>query len=171
MCEMWRNVVDYGGYYQVSNLGRVRSVDRVVRHPRNKLRKCKGRILQASPINQYGHLAVGLWKEGIQQTIYVHQLVAAAWLGPSPEGQQVRHGCNGKLDNSVSNLCYGTCSEDKLDKRRDDTHGGRPVRRSDGVKFISMAVAAEESGCYRENIWKVCKGKRKTTSGYGWEYI
>ena len=169
--ERWRDVVGYSGYYEVSNLGRVRSLDRVVRHPRGGPKKLKGRILRLRPGSQYGYLVVNLWKKGIQRTIYVHQLVTRAWIGLYPSGQQVRHGPRGKLDNSISNLCYGTHSEDSLDKRRDGTHGGRPVRRSDGIEFINMHVAAEESGCCPPDIWKVCNGRRKTTGGYEWEYI
>lgn len=55
--------------------------------------------------------------------------------------------------------------------RRDGTHTGRPVRRSDGIEFISMSVAAEETGCWCQHIWKVCNGRLKTTGGYGWEYL
>lgn len=94
-----------------------------------------------------------------------------AWIGPCPEGQQIRHGPNGVTDNSVSNLCYGTRSEDQYDRRRDGTHGGRSVKRSDGAEFISMAIAAEESGCGSSNICKVCRGKAQTAGGYKWKYI
>ena len=127
--------------------------------------------MQLSPNNQRGHLAVHLYRKGIRQTIYVHQLVAAAWIGPRPSGQQVRHGSSGKLDNSVSNLCYGTQSEDGLDRRRDGTHHGRAVRRSDGVEFINMAIAAEETGCWDQTIWAVCNRRCNTAGGYGWEYV
>ena len=170
MKEQWRDVVGYEDYYQVSNMGRVRSVDRVV-SGKSGPTKLKGRILRSNPSNQYGHLVVDLCKGGVRQTIPIHQLVAVAWIGPRPDHQQVRHGPNGVQDNSVANLCYGTQSEDGLDKRRDGTHGGRPVRRSDGVEFINMAVAAEETGCNYTNIGYVCRGQRKHTGGYGWEYM
>ncbi len=171
MNEQWRDVVEYEGYYQVSDLGRVRSIDRVVLHGWGGPKRLKSRILQSTPRNQHGHLAVNLCKNGIDRTIYVHQLVAEAWIGPCPKGQRVRHGLNGKLDNSVSNLCYGTPSEDGLDMRRDGTHTGCPVRRSDGVEFINITVAAEESSCNRSLICAVCRGRRKTAGGFGWAYI
>lgn len=171
MKEQWRDVVDYEGYYQVSNMGRVRSVDRVVPHPHYGTMKLKSRILQPSSNNQRGYFVVSLSKTGTERSVSVHQIVAVAWLGPCPDGQQVRHGSNGKYDNSISNLCYGSRSEDGLDKRRDGTHIGRPVRRSDGVEFINMCQAAEESCCRREVIWQVCNGNYKTAGGYGWEYV
>lgn len=167
--EMWRDIAEYEGYYQVSNLGQVKSLDRVIAH-RHGTSKRKGRILRPSLLHAR-HLMVVLSKDGIKTTRYVHQLVAAAWIGPCPAGMEVCHGPNGQLNNSVSNLRYDTRNSNMLDKRRDGTHSGRPVRRSDGVEFINMRVAAEESGCDNRDICKVCQGKRKTTGGYEWEYI
>ena len=170
MIEQWRDVVGYEGYYQVSNLGRVKSLTRVVRHPNGGLRRLKSRYLQLTP-NARGYLRVGLSKSGIVRTLEIHRVVAGAFLGPCPENQQVRHGPNGKLDNSVSNLCYGTKSEDALDRRRDGTHGGHPVRRSDGIEFINVSIAAIETGCHRQNINAVCQRRRNFAGEYGWEYI
>lgn len=161
----------YEELYQVSDMGRVRSVDRVVSHGRGGLRKLKGRILRPFSISRLGHTGVDLRKEGTRRTIYIHRLVAAAWIGPCPDGQQVRHGSNGVADNSVSNLCYGTISDNHFDKRRDGTHGGKAVRRSDGIEFINMCMAAEETDCRANHIGAVCRGQRRTTGGYGWEYV
>ncbi len=167
--EQWRDVVGYKGLYQVSDLGRIKSLDRVVPHARFGTMKLKGRIRRPGLVGP--HLAISLCKGGIQTTVLVHRVVAAAWIGPCPDGMEVCHGPNGQRDNSVSNLRYGTRSDNGLDRRRDGTHGGRCVRRSDGVEFINMHVAAEESGCHDKNIGAVCKGRAKTAGGYGWEYI
>ena len=161
--EDWRDVVGYEGYYQVSNLGRIRSI-------RRKGRPI-ARIVPPRPGNEYGHLSVQLSKESRTKTITVHKLVVLAWIGLKPVGKQIRHGPKGKLDNSVSNLCYGTASQDQLDRRRDNTHGGRAVKRSDGTEYISIAVAAEEMGCTLGNIHGACCGKQKTACGYIWEFI
>jgi len=169
--ERWRDIPGWEGYYQASDLGRIRSVDRIITDSNGAQRKMKGKILSPAPRNKYGHVVVGLWIGGVGKKEYIHRLVALTWIGPCPDGQQVRHGQNGKLDNSVGNLCYGTPSQDGLDKRRDKTHGGKAVRRSDGREFVSMAVAAEESGCWVQHICSVCKGHLKTTGGYGWEYV
>lgn len=166
--ERWRDIIYYVGLYQVSDLGRVSSLDRVVTGPWGPC-KLKGRILR--PALSSSHLVVALYKDGIPTTKRVHQLVAQAWIGPCPDGMEVCHGPNGKLDNSVSNLRYDTRSNNALDCRRDGTHGGRPVRRSDGVEYINMRVAAEESGCNPGHICNVCRGISKTTGGYGWEYV
>lgn len=117
------------------------------------------------------YLSVALSEGGKRTTKQVHRLVAEAWIGPCPNGQEVCHGEGGQLDNSVSNLRYGTRSDNGLDKRRDGTHGGKPVRRSDGVTFVSLAVAAEELGCHATAIWRACNNSNRTAGGYGWTYL
>ena len=134
MKERWKDVIDFEGYYQVANLGGIKSLDRVVQNNRGGTSSLKGQII--CPTLSGSYLAVNLCKDGIVTTIRVHRIVAAAWLGPCPDGQEVCHGPNGKTDNSVSNLSYGTRRNNLLDRRRDGT-SGRRVRRSDGVTFIS----------------------------------
>ena len=168
--EKWRDVIGYVGYYQVSDRGRVRSVDRVVRHPRGGPTKLKGRILRPRPSGKYGHVKVVLCKGGFQRSAYIHRLVLAAWVGPCPEGCECLHGLGGVSDNSVSNLQWGNHSENELDKRRDGTDKSVPVIRSDGAEFISIAAAAKESGCDQSSICACCKGRIKTTGGFGWKY-
>jgi len=63
-----------------------------------------------------GYLTVGLHKDGKQYTKKVHQLVAAAFLGPCPEGQEVRHKNSNPSDNRADNLTYGTRSDNERDK-------------------------------------------------------
>lgn len=169
MKEQWRDIPGYVGFYQVSDQGRVRSVDRAVKY-RGGLSKRKGRILKAAASHS-GHLAVSLWRAGVGRTKLIHQLVMLAWIGPRPDGQEVRHGPSGHLDNSVGNLLYGTHKDNLLDMYRDKTHCGKTVRRSDGVEFPSMHVAARKTYCRHQEIWGVCNSRRKTAGGFGWEYV
>ncbi len=168
--ERWKWVVGYVGFYEVSDQGRVRSVDRAVRHYRGGPKRLKGKVMKGIPFGRCGHLEVPLCKSGVQRTVRVHRLVALAWIGPCPKGMEVCHGDNGSADNSVGNLSYDTHSANGLDMRRDGTHTGRVVRRSDGVEFPSLNVAVEESGCSSKNIWAVCNGQRNTAGGFGWSY-
>ena len=168
--ERWKNVIGYEGYYQVSNLGRVRSLGRVVRHQKGGPMKLVGRVLRSTPGGRCGHLQVKLCKDRYVWHVLVHRLVLTAWIGSCPEGFECLHGPAGVSDNSVSNLRWGTRKENELDKIRDGTHNGVPVIRSDGVEFISMTAAAKESGCSKERICDCCKGRQKTTGGYSWKY-
>lgn len=170
MKEQWRDVVGYKGFYQVSDLSRVRSVDRVVKHKRFGTMKRKGTLVCIRRKERYGYLAADLWREGIVKTVHVHRMVLEAWIGPRPDGCESCHGPNGHTDNSVSNLRWDTHKNNMRDGRKHGTGKGTHVRRSDGIEFVSLTVAAEETGCHRTAISGVCIGTRKTAGGYSWEY-
>jgi hypothetical protein len=107
-----------------------------------------GRVLKLTKCPK-GYLGVGLSRLGIEKSRQVHQLVAEAFIGPCPEGQEVRHGPNGKLDNRASQLCYGTRRDNKADQLRDGTlnrgelHGKHKLRDAD-IGDIRRRVAAGE---------------------------
>lgn len=104
--EEWRPVKHYEGMYSVSNLGRVRSEDRVITSKAGRKRSYKGQLLRYNT-NGRGLLFVTLCWSGQPQSLLVHDLVARAFLGPRPEGLVVKHGPGGKLDNRPENLFYG----------------------------------------------------------------
>jgi hypothetical protein len=116
MQEVWRPVVGYEGLYSVSDQGRVRSEDRVVRHGH----QLKGRPLSAAP-DSYGYLKVAVWKNNVQRSVRIHSLVADAFLGPQPPKLVVCHGTGGHLDNSLGNLSYGSRKKNAQDMLRDGT--------------------------------------------------
>jgi hypothetical protein len=169
--ERWRDIPGWEGLYQASDQGRIRSVDRSMPHSGYGTINLKGRVLSPAPVGKSGHLKTNLWKDNIRHGLYVHRLVSLIWIGPCPDGQEVCHGPNGVSDNSVGNLSYGTHQQNSLDMYRDGTHCGKAVRRSDGVEFVSMSIAAKVSSCNRRHIGAVCAGHRNSTGGYGWEYI
>lgn len=105
MEEQWKDIAGYEGLYQVSNLGRVRSLDR----EDSGGRKRKGRVLRAG--NVCGYPFVNLSKNGQQHVVRVHRLVAEAFLGPCPEGLSVNHKDCDKANNRADNLEYITHSE------------------------------------------------------------
>lgn len=116
IAEIWRWVPNYEGVYEVSNIGRVRSVDRTVAY--YNWRACakinhsvKGRILRPGKASS-GYYTVALGR-GNSRT--VHSLVAEAFLGPKPDGHEVLHIDGSRTNNCVANLRYGTRSENMLD--------------------------------------------------------
>ena len=171
--EIWRDIPEYRGYYQASTLGRIRSVDRVIIYKNGCKRFYKG-VIKAQRPGSHDYWTVTLGRNSQAKTYTVHKLITLTFLGPCPEGQRVRHGLNGGLDNSLANLCYGTVKQDHLlDKRRDGAHGGRAVIRSDGRYFESLAMAAEETvGTTRQCIGAMCRGanKIKDSGGFKWRY-
>lgn len=81
----------------------------------------RGRVLAQHP-NKDGYLAVTLCTGGRRRLALVHQLVADAFLGDCPPGEEVCHGIGGMLDNSAANLSYGTRSDNVRDQLRDGTN-------------------------------------------------
>ena len=112
--EEWRDIAGYEGYYQVSSLGRVRSLRRKVRHGFDgRLREVPSRILKVCESGKYPR--VGLALDGRGRTHAVHRLVAETFLGPAPKGAEVLHANDVGTDNRVENLRWGTRSENLRD--------------------------------------------------------
>lgn len=111
--ERWLPVVDWEGLYEVSDLGRVRSLSR--RGGNNRL--YGGKILKPTPINKSGHLSVTLCRNDVDTKALVHRLVLAAFVGPCPEGQEGRHLDGDPSDNRLIRLAYGTRQQNMLDIR------------------------------------------------------
>ena len=102
--EIWKNIKSYEGLYQISNLGNVRSLDRVIEGggSQNK-RKLKGRVLKSS-LKSNGYLGFTLCKEGSFKYVSGHRLVAENFL-KNPHGlKQVNHIDGNKVNNEVTNL-------------------------------------------------------------------
>lgn len=117
--EQWMPVPGYEGHYEVSNRGKVRSVDRVVDHG-GWFRRYTGRVL--SPMmHTSGYRAVNLKMSGRQKIAMVHALVLLAFSGPAPAGMEARHLNGDRLDNRASNLAWGTRQENADDRRRHGT--------------------------------------------------
>lgn len=168
MAEIWKDIPGYEGSYQASTLGRIKSLSRVVVHPRGKTR-LKGRILKSAK-NSSGYLCVVLCLEGQRKPRPIHHLILETFVGLRPEGMVTRHGPKGQLNNSLENLCYGTRSENAQDRERDGTDGNKIVYCSNGRKFNSVAEAAKITKCAASSISNCCRGERKTVRGYSWSY-
>jgi hypothetical protein len=106
MIETWVPVVGYEGIYEVSDLGRVRALPRWRRGKGNSLNLYKMRILKPRIRRRY--LTVKLYKDGKSQDKPIHILVAAAFVGPRPQGWQVDHINRHPLDNRETNIRYTT---------------------------------------------------------------
>lgn len=101
--ETWRNVPGYEGHYEVSDMGNVVST-------KSGTRKFMTPLAQTS-----GHLGVPLCLNGEKVRKRIHSLVMLAFVGPYPEGHEVRHLNGDPTDNRLCNLQYGTASENRAD--------------------------------------------------------
>lgn len=113
--ENWRPVPGYEGFYEVSDQGRVRTLDRYVRGRNDCRRLIKSRVLKTPPRSS-GHPHVNLRRENVGKTRTVHSLVMEAFVGPRPEGMEVCHNDGNPANNHLSNLRYGTRSENCMDR-------------------------------------------------------
>src|ERR1700688_3800773 len=120
LIERWKPVPGYEGLYAVSDLGRVKSLERYVKGPpgsRSGLRINKERILTAKPDLVSGGQVVSLWRNNKGKWIQIHRLVLLAFKGPCPEGHETRHLDGNHSNNKLKNLTWGTPTENHDDKR------------------------------------------------------
>lgn len=131
--ERWRPVVGFQGFYEVSSLGQVRSLDRVEK-TRNRWgemdRVKRGKILK--PGLRGRHLTVDLRAPGrIPRHYLVHRLVLEAFVGPAPKDQPLAlHWNDVPTDNRLENLRWGSVSDNAHDSVRNGTHHNRRMKEA-----------------------------------------
>ena len=131
--ERWLPVVGWEGLYEVSDLGRVRSIRRMTASG------MRGGAIRKLDLLEGRYLTVMLTDGARREHRLVHHLVLEAFVEPCPEGEETRHGPNGGLDNRLSQLCWGTKAENGADKIRDGvSHRGESHYRA---KLTSAIVA------------------------------
>jgi hypothetical protein len=117
--EEWRDVVGYEGLYQVSSLGKVRSLSHFTIDTLGRKRFYPGKILQSQDPGD-GHAVVNLCQQGRQKTWYVHVLSLTAFVGPCPPNKEGCHNNGDGFDNDITNLRWDTHSANMRDAL---THG------------------------------------------------
>jgi len=116
MTEEWRPVVGHEGFYEVSDQGRVRSLDRIIQGRLVRPHRVKGRVLKASPTN--GRPMVHLCENGTKTGRQVGPLVLEAFVGQKPPGQQCCHWDDDPTNNRLENLRWGTPIQNAADRLR-----------------------------------------------------
>lgn len=120
--EEWQPVVGYEGAYEVSDHGRVRSVDRVIIDSRGRRQPWTGRVRKLRK-NRLGRWTVGLRDEQRKwHNLQVAPLVLAAFVGPRPSGLECCHNNGISTDDRLVNLRWDTRSSNMLDKVKHGTH-------------------------------------------------
>lgn len=148
MSESWKPVAGYEGIYSVSSGGSIRSELRQISCPSRGAVLLPERILRPG-IGDNGYQIVTLQREGQRRSFRVHVLVAAAFIGPRPNGMDVAHRDGSKTNNTADNLRYATRSENNADKRLHGTSGAKltaaqaeAIRRMPGPHRVAAKAFA-----------------------------
>lgn len=178
MKEIWKPIEGYEGYYEISTLGNVCSLARVVNcngHPRKT-----DRFILCPMVDRFGYLKVQLHKNGDVKTIKIHRLVAKAFI-PNENGYRcINHKDENKRNNCVDNLewCthkyntnYGTGIRRGVEKRvkpicQYDKHGNLIAH------YNSIGEASKKTGICSSGIGQCCSGNKKysVVGGYIWRF-
>lgn len=119
--ERWLPVVGWEGLYEVSDLGRIRSLSRTTVNKLGVTRRLHGRVLKPFENRDTGHSQLGLHRDGVMTLVRVHLVVLEAFVGPRPDGLEACHGPTGGFDNRLANLRWDTHSANMRDRTRDGT--------------------------------------------------
>ena len=182
MEEIWLDVKDYIGLYQVSNWGRVKSLERdevYYANGKQVVRHRKERILRPKP-DGGGYLQVILCKNGVQKPKGVHVLMAQAFL-PNPNNyEHVHHRNHINTDNRIENLewlskeeHYALHQSDRAEAVREACSKVVYQYTLDGFLvnvWESTREAERQLEFKHTNISRCCLGKDKTHKGYRWSY-
>ena len=177
--EIWRDIPEYEGFYQASNMGRIKSLERIdaLGH------RLKEKILKPS-IGNSGYYQVYLCKQSIVKQYMIHRLVWKSFNGSIPENMQCNHLNEVKTDNRLSNLNLMTPKENVNYGTRNERAGKVLKNRKDKSKIVlqftlesilvkeypSVMQVVRDNGFNQGNIWACCNGRQKTAYGYKWRY-
>ena len=159
--EVWKDIEDYEGLYQVSDLGRVKAL--------NFKRTGEEKFLKQQT-NYKGYLYVGLCKDGRQKFVRVHKLVAKAFV-PNPKNlPQINHIDNDKKNNCASNLEWCTCAYNINYKYGQSEKLIQMALDGTVVKIWNTVQDAINSGYRMDGISRCSLGKIKMYRGYIWRH-
>lgn len=174
--EIWKDIPNYDGLYQASNLGRIKSIERMRFDNHNLLEE---KILKPA-IQENGYCRIGLQKNNKRKSYQVHRLVALTFIPNLENKRTVNHIDGNKLNNNVNNLEWATDSENL--KHAYDNHLFKTIPGWKNRKKIyqydlqdnlikeweSITIAENETGI--TNISRCCLSNYRTAGNFKWKY-
>lgn len=168
--EEWRAIPEFEGWYEVSNFGKVRSVDREVNYKNLSKAQRKGKLLKPK-IGKHGYFEVILVINGCRKASRVHRLVAITFI-PNPNNlPSINHVNENKLDNRVDNLEWCSVRQNTLYSMNEIPIGQYDLDGNLIATFSHYTEAGKSVGGNKHGVYKCCKGKLKTYKGYVWKNL
>lgn len=178
--EVWKDVEGYEGKYAVSNMGRVKSLNRKVKCGSNHSRTIPEKILAVNPFGpeNYAYSVVTLSKNGTLKTHALHRLVAKAFL-PVVDGKPcVNHKDLDKFNNRIDNLEWVTYADNSKHAQVNGMYMGvirknsKEVRNIEtGERFVSAIEAAKKYNVAYMSLQRALHNPRARCCGCHWTYL
>lgn len=162
--EEWRDIPGYVGFYQASDEGRIRSLERLLPSAVSDGIRKEKKVLNPG-LDGNGRLHVALSREGIVRHFQVHRLVLEAFVGLCPEGMECLHGDGVPVNCRLDNLRWGTRLENKADQKRHGTlnTGPKKLTMEDVVEIrkstLTQRELAIQFGVSQVTICHIKRGK------------
>jgi hypothetical protein len=180
MTEIWKPIKGFEECYEVSNMGRVKSIARTRITKGGGITNVNERILKQQ-IDKFGYCKVGLCKDGKHYYFKAHRLVAIAFIPNYENKPEINHKDGNKENNCVSNLEWNTSIENKRHAYETGLNGGEHIKNRKQVNqydlhnnfittFPSISEAERKTGIRQSSIWMCCNFRYKTAGGYIWKY-
>lgn len=186
--EIFLPIKGYEGIYEVSNLGNVRSLDRIIKYGNNAHRPAKGCNMYKR-LGRNGYLSVGLWLNNKEKRFSIHRLVADTFIDNPNQLAQVNHKNGVKVDNNVCNLEWMSASDNMKHSFRElgtksymlGMKGSLHWRSKKITQFTKTGERLNDFENSREageaigtknHSWisACCRGKAKTAYGFKWKF-
>lgn len=177
MEEVWKNIINFEDYYQISNYGRVKSLERIIFRKNNTTYFQKERIMKLTT-NKNGYLYITLRKNNKVKTFLVHRLVAQAFISNPNNLPEINHKDEDKTNNRIENLewCTNLYNENygSGNARAGILHRKEVIQYNKNNNYIckykSGIDAEHQTGIDNASISRCCYNKQKKAGGFYWRF-
>lgn len=167
--EEWRDVVGWEGLYEVSDLGKVRSLDREITMSNGRIRKVKGKILSQG-LSSGRYPSVVLSKGGNTTTCYVHRIVVETFVRKLEQVDTVDHINRTTTDNRLANLRIATRIEQAANKSTKSSSTlefiGIELIHTSGTIMLYDETFCTRNGLKKGDVLRVIRGERGSCGGW-----